>query len=97
MTDGSLQVKFNDYIEEFKKQSTSLKQEEVINSLKELLTILDVLCQKEGIVVEYLKSKEIDDLQNKVVSEDDFLEGCIVYVENVKNIISQYIMVKEGI
>lgn len=94
MDSNELQSKFTEYIDQLKKQSVNIKRNEIINSLKELIYILEVVYAKEGIKIEYLKSDEIRDLENNDASEDDFLESCIVYVENVKNIVSKYLMHK---
>ncbi|MBE6152197.1 MAG: hypothetical protein E7165_02655 [Firmicutes bacterium] len=94
MDSNELQSKFTEYIDQLKNQSVNIKRNEIINSLKELISILEVVYAKEGIKIEYLKSDEIRDLENNDASEDDFLESCIVYVENVKNIVSKYLMHK---
>lgn len=95
MLDNDIQIKFGNYIDEFKKQSTTVKREENINSLKEIISLLDIVCEKEGVTYQYLKSNEIFDLNNEIVSEDDYLEGCLVYIENIKNIISKYLLEKQ--
>lgn len=92
-----IQAKFDLFMREFKKQSPTDKKMEIINSLKELIEVLDMVCQMQGINVEYVKSLEINDLNTDYVSEDDFLEGCLVYIENVKNIISQFLIEKSDI
>ena len=89
-----MQKKFENYMNEFKKQTTTDKQKEIIKSYKELIAVLDVICAVNGIKLEYLKSREINDLDSGLVSEDDFLEGSIVYIENIKNIVSQFMIVK---
>jgi len=94
MDSNELQSKFTEYIDQLKNQSVNIKRNEIINSLKELISILEVVYAKEGIKIEYLKSDEIRDLENNDASEDDFLESCIVYAENVKNIVSKYLMHK---
>ena len=94
MIDNELQIKFSEYIHELKKQDSDTKKIEIINSLKELIFIMDVICQKDGINFDYLKSNEILDIKNQELNEDDFLEACAVYIENAKNIIGKYLIDK---
>ena len=95
MIDGELQSKFTDYIEEFKQQDINTKRKEVVDSLKELISVLDVVCQKSGVSVQYLRSREINDIEKSTATEDDYLEAYLVYIENVKNIISKYLLDKD--
>ena len=81
----------NSYIEEFKKQDISTKRKEIIESIKELMALIDALSIEDGIEFQFLKSKEINEFDK---TEDDFLEAIIVYIENLKNSISQYLIVK---
>ena len=94
MMQDDIQSTFTAYIEEFKKQNIEIKRNEIINSLKELISVLDIICKEEEIAVEFLKSNEVNDIKGQNISEDDFLEACLVYVENVKNIISKYLIFK---
>lgn len=94
MIDGELQSKFTEYIEEFKQQDIMDKRKEIVESLKELISVLDVVCQKSGVSVQYLRSREINDIEKPTATEDDYLEAYLVYIENVKNIISKYLMDK---
>ena len=95
MIDDELQSKFSAYINEFKMQSIDIKREEIINSLKELISIIDIICQREEISVEYLKYDEIKNSKYQNVSEDSFLESCLVYLENLRSIISKYFIYKD--
>ena len=95
MIDDELQSKFSAYINEFKMQSIDIKREEIINSLKELISIIDIICQREEISVEYLKYDEIKNSKYQNVSEDAFLESCLVYLENLRSIISKYFIYKD--
>ena len=86
-----LNVVFNNYIEEVKKLDTTGKRNELINSIKQLIVIFETLAEKEKIKVHYLMNEEILDLKNEVVSEDDFIEAALVYLEVAKNIIGEYL------
>ncbi len=81
---------FNDYILEFKKLTTIEKREEILNSIKELIVIFEQMAKMDNISLSYLKSQEILDIK-KSNTEDDYLEALLVYLENAKNLIGQYL------
>lgn len=82
---------FNEYIEVFKKLDISSKRDEVIGSIKELIALFEALAVQDNIPLHYLKSSEIKALNQESVSEEDFLEATIVYLEVAKNIIGEYL------
>ena len=82
---------FNNYISAFKELSIKEKRNELVDSIKELLVIFDELSKQDGIKVDFLHSKKILDLNSDNVSEDDYLEACITYVEIAKDVIGQYL------
>ena len=84
-------IAFDNYIEEFKKISTKEKFNEIISSLKELITFFDFLATSENVNLKYLKSKELLDLKNENPTQDDYLEAILVYIEVSKNLIAQYL------
>ena len=86
-----LNIAFNEYINEFKKLDINLKRDEFIRSLKEFLAVISVLANNEGIETTFLKNNEILDLQKENVTEDDFLEAAMVYLENAKNTIGEFL------
>ena len=86
-----LNQSFSDYIKEFKKMPIREKREELIQSIKELIVGFEFLSNEDNIELHYLKSEEILDLNNKNVSEDDFIEAALVYVEVAKNMIGEYL------
>lgn len=86
-----LNNQFNNYIEEFKQLDINSKRDEFIRILKEFVVILNVMATNEGIEITFLKNKEILDLQKEYVSEDDFIEAALVYIENAKNIIGEFV------
>lgn len=88
---NDLNNSFNEYINAFKGLDTLQKRKEVINSIKEIIVFFQKLAIKDSIELEYLKNREIYDLKKDNISEDDFLEAEIVYLEVAKNIIGQYL------
>ena len=86
-----LKIAFKEYVEAFKDLDTSDKRIELINSVKEVSALIGYLASLEGIDLEFLKSREILDMKDGHESEDDFLEALLVYVENAKNLLEQYL------
>ena len=82
---------FNEYIEEVKKMDISSKREELLNSVKEIIAFFESLAQNENMELYYLVNRELIDLNSNNVSEDDFIEGLLVYVEIAKNIMGEYL------
>ena len=88
---------FKEYIKAFKELDTDRKREEFIKLLKDLIVIFDSLAQQDNIKIEYMHSNEILDLQKENLSESDFIEASVVYLEIAKDIIGQYLMQKENL
>lgn len=87
---NELNEAFNEYVEEFKKLTLKEKREEVLSSIKELIAVFETFAKVDNISLEYLKNNEILDIK-KSDTEDDFLEAELVYIENAKNLIGQYL------
>ena len=82
---------FNEYINELKKLSINEKRDELILSIKELIAEFEFLAERDKIKLHYLKNREILDLNKDYVSEDDFIEAAIVYIEVAKNLMGEYL------
>lgn len=95
MTEKDIALK--NYIDAFKQLDIKEKREEYITSLKELLVIFEGLAEADNITLNYIKNNEILDLNKENVSEDDFLEAAMVYLEVSKDIIGQYISKKDNL
>ena len=85
---------FKDLVERFKELDINDKRIEIVNSLKEINALIDTLAENESRTLQHLKSNEITDLNNGLESEDDFLEALFVYIENIKNLLGQYLINK---
>ena len=85
-----VQEAFDALVTAFKELPTAAKREELINSTKELIVVIEQLSEQEGIKLEYLKSGEVLDIKTSD-KEDDFLEAEFVYIENAKNLVGQYL------
>ena len=81
---------FFEYVEEFKKLDTKLKQEEILRSIKEIIVIFSELGKIDKIQLDYLDVKRV--LNNEDTdSIDKFLVEEFVYLENAKNLVGQYL------
>ena len=89
-----LNLAFNNYIEEVKKLDTIGKRNELINSIKQLIAVFESMAQNDRIELHFLKNREILDLSKNPVSEDDFIEAALVYLEVAKNMIGEYLTKK---
>ena len=87
---------FNEYMEAFKALDIPDKRMEIINSVKEINAIIDKLADDSNADSNYLKSNDILDMKNGLESEDDFLEALLVYIENFKNLLAQYILLTQN-
>ena len=81
---------FFEYVDEFKKLDTKLKQEEILKSIKEIIVIFSELGKIDKIDLESLNIKEAlsGNVDNSI---DGFLTEEFVYLENAKNLVGQYL------
>lgn len=85
---------FTEYMEAFKELDISEKRVEIINSIKEISALLVKLANDDGISLNYLNSKEILNFKNGRETEEEFLEALLVYIENFKEMLGQYLLNK---
>lgn len=89
---NELNNSFNGYLEAFKQLQIPDKRQEVIYAINEITASFASLAEDANINVEYIKSKEITELNNGYETEDDYLEALLVYIENAKNVLGQYLL-----
>lgn len=85
---------FTEYMEAFKELDISEKRVEIINSIKEISALMVKLANDEGMNLKYLNSKEILNFKNGNETEDEYLEALLVYIENFKEMLGQYLLNK---
>ena len=85
---------FTEYMDAFKELDISEKRIEIINSIKEVSALLVKLANDDGISLNYLNSKEILNFKNGRETEEEFLEALLVYIENFKEMLGQYLLNK---
>lgn len=86
---------FSNYMNEVKKLDTKGKRKELYDSLMNLGNSIVEIARLEGIELHYLQNREIEDLYNENLSEDDYLEAMLVYFEMIKNMIGEYLLLKQ--
>lgn len=85
---------FTEYMDAFKELDISEKRIEIINSIKEVSALMVKLSNDEGMNLKYLNSKEILNFKNGRETEEEFLEALLVYIENFKEMLGQYLLNK---
>lgn len=86
-----LNKEFLGYLDAFKTLNVDEKRNEVVRSVNELSAIIMYLADKESMNLEFLKGYQTAEFQNGLEKEDIFLDSLIVYIENAKNLVSQYL------
>jgi hypothetical protein len=82
---------FNEYLLAFKDLEIPDKRQEIIHAINEITASFDMLANESNIPLSYLRSREINDLKKGFESEDDYLEALLVYIENAKSVLGQYL------
>lgn len=86
-----LEKTFEEYVEAFKQMEIPDKRKEIIRNVNEITAMFDMLATKDNIPLSYFKSKEITELEDGYEKEDDYLEALLVYIENAKSVLGQYL------
>ena len=88
---NEIEFAFKEYITAFKQMETVDKRKEIIRNINEITAMFDMLATESNIQLSYLKSNEVTELKDGYESEDDYLEALLVYIENAKSILGQYL------
>ena len=83
---------FKEYVDAFKQLETIDKRKEIIRNINEVTVMFDMLATESNMQLSYLKSNEVTELKGGYESEDDYLEALLVYIENAKSILGQYLV-----
>ena len=86
MTEEKQKV-FTEYMEEFVKLNIEQKNNEIIEKQKVILAFLLKYASDHGIQFEFLKSKEIIDIEDNNGTNEDYLEAMMVYTQNIEEIL----------
>lgn len=78
---------FTAFMDEFVKLNIDQKNTEIIEKQKVILAFLLKFAAERGIQFEFLKSKEITDIENNKGTNEDYLEAMMVYSQNIEELI----------
>ncbi len=78
---------FSSFMDEFVKLDISQKNNEIVEKQKLILAFLIKFATEHGINFEFLKSKEICDIEGNAGTNDDYLEAMMVYTQNIEELI----------
>lgn len=81
---------FNEYIESYKKLPLQIKKEKAHEEIKKLLAFIEKAKKDVNIDKEILLNREILDLNNEIVSDDDFVEAIFVYIHSIQESLGEY-------
>lgn len=88
---NEVEIAFREYVDAFKELDIPEKRKEIIKNVNEITALFHLLSTESNIQLSYLRSQEISELDNGYESEDDYLEALLVYIENAKYILGQYL------
>ncbi len=80
---------YNHYINEFVNLSVEDKREEIVNKLKELIATLEVIAKELNDPQPALLNREMIDLNQEDVSEEDYLEAVFAYLISLEDLIGR--------
>ena len=83
--------KFEKYMEEFKTYSLEDKKKTVLDQLKIIASLTNTMCQELGVKNELIITKDIVEAHENTSSEEDFVEGVVVYTSSIQNSLCDYI------
>ncbi len=81
---------FNEYVEIYKKLPLQKKKSIVNEEVKNLLAFIEKANNDLNLNDTLLFNKEILDLNNENVSDDDFVEAMFVYIYTIREAIGKY-------
>ena len=89
---NEVEIAFKEYVDAFKQMETIDKRKEIIRSINQITAMFDTIASQSNIEISYLKSNEITELKDGYESEDDYLEALLVYIENAKSVLGEYLV-----
>jgi len=78
---------FSSFMDEFVKLDISQKNSEIVEKQKLILAFLIKFATEHGISFEFLRSKEISDIEGNNGTNEDYLEAMMVYTQNIEELI----------
>lgn len=78
---------FSSFMDEFVKLDISQKNSEIVERQKLILAFLIKFATEHGVSFEFLRSKEISDIEGNNGTNEDYLEAMMVYTQNIEELI----------
>ncbi|MBE6149811.1 MAG: hypothetical protein E7170_03720 [Firmicutes bacterium] len=91
------QETFTAFMEEFVKLNIEQKNSEIIEKQKVILAFLLKYALEHGIEFEFMKSKEITDIDDNSGTYEDYLEAMMVYTQNIEELIGLILKSNESL
>lgn len=82
---------YQNLLEEYKKLSNESKKEKIIEELKLVVALLQLLCDHHNIVYEKLEVEELINFKN----DDIFLDTVYSYITSLKEQLGHYVLENE--
>jgi len=79
---------YNNYIEKYKQLTYNEKREEILEKIRDMIEVLGNFTN----INDDLINREIIDLKQNIINEDDYLEGLFVYLNILEDLIANSII-----
>ena len=79
---------YNDYIEKYKQLTYNEKREEILEKIRDMIEVLGNFTNFNDDLI----NREIIDLKQNTINEDDYLEGLFVYLNILEDLIANSII-----
>ena len=81
----------NEYMEEFKTYSLEEKRKVALDQLKLIASLANLMCEKLNVKNEVIITKDILEAYENTDSDDDFVEGIVVYANSIQESLCDFI------
>ena len=81
----------NEYMEEFKTYSLEEKRKVALDQLKIIASLANIMCEKLNVKNEVIITKDILEAYENTDSDDDFVEGIVVYANSIQESLCDFI------
>ncbi len=82
---------FKEYMKEFKTYSLEDKRKTTLEQLKLIASLANKMCEEVGAKNEMFVTKDILEAEENLNSEEDYVEGVVVYANSIQNSLCDFI------
>ena len=82
---------FNEYMKEYKTYSLEDKRKVALDQLKILASLTNKMCEELGVENDLNVTKDIVEAQKENASEEDILEGIVVYTSLIQTALCTFV------